>query len=165
MAGANNAQMKAAGYSPKQIEKRRAEAKGPLTMAAMGRLAPARVRSATSAPTLKKKVEQRAPSIDLRTADPKAFSDHVLAAAKASPTGKRDGGDKVFVSHVFDELQRRGSTKGMTLDEFKGRIQQAWKTGTLRVARADLVEDMNPRDVSRSEVTRLNTRIHFIRID
>lgn len=104
------------------------------------------------------------PQGDVTTNDLAAFAARALAAAKRSPTGRRDG-DKVFVSHVFRELERSGEANGTTLADFKLRLVEAQKGGLLRLSRADLVEDMSPEDVRESEVERLSARLHFVRID
>lgn len=92
------------------------------------------------------------------------FAEKALAAAKRSPTGRRDG-DKVFVSHVYRELVRGGDAAGLSLADFKSRLVEAQKKGLLRFSRADLVEDMSPDDVRESEVERLSARFHLLRID
>lgn len=106
----------------------------------------------------KKDPEKKEPD-DLAT-----FAEKALAAAKRSPTGRRDG-DKVFVSHVYRELVRGGDAAGLSLPDFKSRLVEAQKKGLLRFSRADLVEDMSPEDVRESEVERLSARFHLLRID
>jgi hypothetical protein len=100
-----------------------------------------------------------APSLDLD-----CFSESVLDAAGACPTG-RYGDGKVFIAHVWRALQDRPEFRGMDLPTFKQRLAEANNARLLDLSRADLVQAMDPEDVRRSEVQYLNAMFHFIRLD
>ena len=82
--------------------------------------------------------------------------------ARTTKSG-RFGANKVFISHVFRELQRRG---GMDLprETFNRCLIEAHTRDHVTLSRADLVEAMNPEDVRESEVQHQNSRFHFVRI-
>jgi hypothetical protein len=92
-----------------------------------------------------------------------AFAERVQAAARACPTG-RYGDNKVFIVHVWRMLQADSDFAGMDLDAFKRRLAEANNARLLDLARADLVQAMDPDDVRLSEVRYLNATFHFIRI-
>ncbi|HZW33949.1 MAG TPA: hypothetical protein VFF52_24715 [Isosphaeraceae bacterium] len=92
-----------------------------------------------------------------------ALAERVKAAARACPTG-RFGANKVFVAHVWKELRSDPDFAGMDLDEFKEFLGLANNFRLLDLARADLVQAMDPEDVRLSEVRYLNATFHFIRI-
>ncbi|WP_224370115.1 hypothetical protein [Hyalangium versicolor] len=86
-----------------------------------------------------------------------AFAERVLAAARASPTG-RFGENKVFISHVWKALQPEWGNR----EAFDQQLLEANRTRRLSLSRADLVEAMNPADVSESEVSAYGASFHFI---
>lgn len=88
-----------------------------------------------------------------------SFARMVLDAALQCPTG-RFGEDKVFVSHLWRYLQQRGSSLGV--DDFKARLVSANTAGLLSLGRADLVQRMDPQDVSRSEIHAMGAVFHFV---
>ena len=93
--------------------------------------------------------------------DDKAFAAKVLAAARASKTG-RFGEDKVFISHVFRRLVSEGAIPD-DADAFKDRLISIHRNSDLlSLSRADLVGAMDPKDVDSSEATYLGTTFHFI---
>jgi len=94
--------------------------------------------------------------------DDSAFAARVIAAAKASETG-RFGSDKVFISHVFQQLVNEGVSAGDP-ELFKARLVSAHRRGLLSLSRADLVEAMHPEDVDASETRYLSATFHFVRI-
>ncbi|HTI51173.1 MAG TPA: hypothetical protein VL475_09485 [Planctomycetaceae bacterium] len=96
--------------------------------------------------------------------DPRRFSERVLLAARQSPSG-RFGGDKIFISHVWKQLANGEGPSGLPLAEFKDRLVAAHRAGLLELSRADLVERMDPVDVSQSETKYLDARFHFVRLD
>ena len=87
----------------------------------------------------------------------------VQAAARACPTG-RYGDHKVFIAHVWDHLRSDPDFAAMDLDGFKRALAEANNLRLLDLARADLVQAMDPEEVRRSEVRYLNATFHFIRI-
>lgn len=89
------------------------------------------------------------------------FAQRVEETARHCTSG-RFGGDKVFISHVWRNLQpelRRDGT-----EEFKRHLAEANRMGLLSLSRADLVQAMNPDDVRESETEYLNARFHFVRV-
>jgi hypothetical protein len=87
----------------------------------------------------------------------KHFAERVLQAARSATTG-RFGERKVFISHVWHTLQEP------SLDErsFKHQLLEANRLRFLTLSRADLVEAMDPKDVSASEIRDLGSTFHFI---
>lgn len=100
-----------------------------------------------------------APAIDL-----KAFADTVLKIARECTSG-RFGPDKVFISHVWRQFRRSCPEYEMTEQAFKKHLADANREDLLALSQADLVEAMDPRDVSESETVYLNARFHFVRTD
>lgn len=94
--------------------------------------------------------------------DDAAFAARVLAAARASKTG-RFGGDKVFISHILRRLAEEGAAVGDT-EGLKARLVSVHRQGLLSLSRADLVEAMDPKDVANSETRYLSATFHFVRI-
>jgi hypothetical protein len=84
----------------------------------------------------------------------------ILAAARRMTTG-RFGDDKVFISHLHRVAARTPTT---TLDEFKNELVRLHTRGLITLARADLVEAMNPADVAESETRYLSATFHFVRL-
>ena len=72
-----------------------------------------------------------------------SFAATVNAAAAASPTG-RFGASKVFISHVYRQLNGP-----IGIEAFKQRLVEANTAGLVRLVRADLVSAMDPADVPR----------------
>jgi len=87
----------------------------------------------------------------------RAFAEQVVRAARSVTTG-RFGDDRVFISHVWRALQ------GLGLDEqaFKRRLVEANQRRLLSLSRADMVELMDPAELSASEVRHLGATFHFI---
>jgi hypothetical protein len=117
------------------------------------------------------RIEGQPPRLEARPAeprtrpplDPAALAERVKAAARACPTG-RFGDHKVFIAHVWDRLRDEPDLAGMDLDGFKRALAEANNLRLLDLARADLVQAMDPEDVRRSEIQYLNATFHFIRI-
>ncbi len=86
-----------------------------------------------------------------------AFAERVLAVARGSTTG-RFGENKVFISHVWKALQSEGGSR----EAFDQQLLEANRARRLSLSRADLVEAMNPADVSESEVRSYGASFHFI---
>lgn len=95
-------------------------------------------------------------------ADDKAFTQCVLAAARASKTG-RFGDDKVFISHIVQQLEAGGYAVG-DVEAFKNRLVAVHRGRLLSMSRADLVQAMDPGDVDASETKYLSARFHFVSI-
>ncbi|MDI1430199.1 hypothetical protein [Polyangium sorediatum] len=94
--------------------------------------------------------------------DDQAFAQRVLAAARATKTG-RFGDDKVFISHVLRQLDADGFAIG-DVGVFKDRLVSVNRRGLLSLNRADLIEAMDPKDVDASEAKYLSATFHFVRI-
>ncbi|WP_437950752.1 hypothetical protein WME98_08010 [Sorangium sp. So ce296] len=105
-----------------------------------------------------------APVVEAPPMTLQSFSQRALAAARSSTTG-RWGDQKVFVSHVWNEYQRRDGGSTGDLDAFKQMLVRANQAGFLSLSRADLVEEMDPADVQRSEIASLGATFHFVRLD
>lgn len=93
-----------------------------------------------------------------------AFAGRVRAAAAASATGRWHG-NKVFISHVWDELRRHGGAGAMSFADFQRRLIEANRAQLVELSRADLVQAMPPADVAASETTHVNASFHFVRLD
>lgn len=93
-----------------------------------------------------------------------SFSRKVLEAARSSPSGWY-GDNKVFIVHAWRALEHQPELAGIDLDTFKRRLAEANNARLLDLARADLVQAMDPEDVRLSELSYLNATFHFIRVD
>jgi hypothetical protein len=98
------------------------------------------------------------------TFDLAAFAATVRTAARHCPTG-RYGENKVFISHLHRYLRDEPSFPPLDLDMFKSRLAEANAAGLIELARADLVQDMDPADVRDSEIRRLTGLFHFVTIN
>src|SRR5690606_42115718 len=97
-------------------------------------------------------------------ADLAALADTAPRIARASPPAK--GGDKVFLRHAWEGLQRDPSAAGITREQFDSRLIEARRRGLLTLSRADLVVPVDPEDVRASEVRMPHGgTVHFVRID
>ncbi len=94
--------------------------------------------------------------------DPNRFARDVLDAAVRCESGWF-GEDKVFISHVWPVYVERSAGGIRDLDTFKHRLVEAHREGRLTLSGADLVEAMDPGDVSASETRYLNAVFHFVR--
>jgi hypothetical protein len=103
-------------------------------------------------------------AVEPETFDLAAFAGTVQAAARACPTG-RFGDNKVFVHHVWKQLQEEPGFPVQSLGEFKRRLTEANHAGLLRLSRADLVQAMDPADVQQAETHYLDAVFHFILIE
>ncbi len=89
------------------------------------------------------------------------FAEDVRRAARTAQHGVF-GGRKVFISAVWDELRRGARWSSLSLPELKRRLLDAQRTGSLELARADLVAAMDPRLVADSETLADGASFHFI---
>ena len=97
------------------------------------------------------------------TLAPSELAERVKAAARDCPTG-RYGDHKVFIAHVWDCLRTEPGFVAMDLDAFKRALAEANNLRLIDLARADLIQAMDPDEVRRSEVQYLGATFHFIRI-
>lgn len=95
--------------------------------------------------------------------DIKVFAVEVQHIAKASKSGKF-GDHKVFINHVWQNMQQTSLTETLNLPKFKNLLTDANKQGLLTLSRADMVAAMNATDVAESEIQYLNATFHFIQI-
>lgn len=91
------------------------------------------------------------------------MAERVKAAARDCPSG-RYGDRKVFIAHVWDRLRSDPDFAGMGLDGFKRALAEANNLRLIDLARADLIQAMDPEEVRRSEVHYLGATFHFVRI-
>lgn len=101
-------------------------------------------------------VSAPAPSVEL--AD---FARLAVEAARQSRTGQF-GDHKVFLSHVWRQMQADPRCSDLTEEQFRAQLVEAHRQQLLVLGRADLVERMDPQDVAESEVRYLNGRFHFL---
>lgn len=92
------------------------------------------------------------------------FANTVKSAARKCPTG-RFGDNKVFISHVWDQLRDEPRFTPLGLGGFKAKLVEANRADLLTLSRADLVQLMDPADVRESETTYLTATFHFILIE
>ncbi len=97
-----------------------------------------------------------------QTFDPARFAREVLVAAEQCRTGWFGDG-KVFISHVWPVYAERFGGGIRDLEEFKRLLVDAHRADLLTLSGADLVEAMDPGDVSASETLYLNAAFHFVR--
>jgi len=90
-----------------------------------------------------------------------AFADDVRSAARSTTHGAF-GQRKVFISAVWDELRRSGRWSSLPIAEFKRRLLETHRAGTIELARADLVAAMDPHLVASSETLADGASFHFI---
>ncbi|HSP81900.1 MAG TPA: hypothetical protein VLQ93_25490 [Myxococcaceae bacterium] len=118
------------------------------------RLAALRSWLVPAAPTSPSSFEASPAEEDLRD-----FASRVLQAAKGSTSG-RFGEGKVFISHVWRAL--KDQVQGLDEQAFKDRLVEANQKRLLSLSRADMVEAMDPTDVSASEIHSATSTFHFI---
>ncbi len=82
--------------------------------------------------------------------------------AARRPDVRRFGNDKVFIGSVWEKLAADPIVGRLGLERFKEALVDAHRKNLLRLSRADLVSAMDPRDVSASETSYLNSTFHFI---
>lgn len=107
------------------------------------------------APKAEKSARSRVVSAPIR----KPFAVQVMEIANSSTGKALFGPDKVFISEVWKRFP-----SGMTEAEFKRKLWEANRDGSLKLARADLVELMDKATVRASEVDQGGATFHFIRI-
>jgi hypothetical protein len=93
--------------------------------------------------------------------DLEAFANTVRSVARTSPTG-RFGDNKVFISHIWRQLQDETRFAPLGPAGFKAKLVEANRARLLTLSRADLVQFMDPTDVCASEVEHLGSVFHFV---
>lgn len=96
--------------------------------------------------------------------DLEAFANTVKSVSRMCPTG-RFGDNKVFISHVWNQLHDEPQFALLGLTGFKQKLIEANRARLLTLSRADMVELQNPDDLDQSETTFLNAVYHFILIE
>lgn len=99
-----------------------------------------------------------------RGAAPAPLFVHALRLALAAYSPGRHGGDRMFIGHAHAAYCEAVGPRDMPLDTFKQGLIEAHRQGRIDLCRADLVESMDPRDVSASETPYLGAVFHFIRL-
>lgn len=116
----------------------------------------------TSEPTIPAATRTRAapPAATVRSAADPDILRIVLDAARRMPdSGRYADGRNVFISEIWHRI---GPRIGMTLPEFKRYLLVQNRAQRLTLARADLVDDMDPRKVMESEMNSLGAQFHFV---
>jgi hypothetical protein len=98
------------------------------------------------------------PSRDL---DDSRFAEEVRRIAESIDDGRVED-QLVFVSHVWRRLADEGIA--IPLDRFKQRLVDAYRADRISLAKADMPQTLNPRDLDESEIIDRNTIFSFIRI-
>ncbi len=93
-----------------------------------------------------------------------SFAEAALHAAR-DPETIRFGDHKAFIDSVFERYVRGNGQPSMALAQFKKKLVAAHRKGLLTLARADLVEAMDPERVAASETHYLNSTFHFVEAD
>lgn len=83
----------------------------------------------------------------------------VLDAVRAAPVTARYGRADVFIYPLWKKVKGR---LGMTLEQFKRWLIEENRAQHLALARADMVDDMDPGLVEKSEVSDLGAEFHFV---
>ena len=96
--------------------------------------------------------------------DARAFAIAVLSAAKACAEGWQ-GNRRAYVVKVWEVLTRTHPEWHVSIDDFKARLIEAHKAGSLTLAYADLRSKDTIDLVQASAVRDRNNEWHFIRID
>lgn len=99
------------------------------------------------------------PKLDLES-----FAAQVMQSANRCQTG-RFGDNKIFISHVWRQMELDGTQFGLDLNQFKLYLTLANNKGLISMTHADLTYAMDRRDVSASETPYLNATFHFIRLE
>lgn len=86
----------------------------------------------------------------------------IVAAAERVPKADRYSPRLVFVIDAWKEMKK--SYPALTIEEFKERAAELHKDGHLKLARADLVEAMDPTKVKESLIEDRNATFHFLRV-
>ncbi len=92
------------------------------------------------------------------------FAATVQAIARTCPAGSW-GENKVFINHVWRQLEQEANFPPLELAAFKERLIVANQRGLVKLERADPIETMNPDDVRESKTTVLTATYHFIVVE
>lgn len=92
------------------------------------------------------------------------FASAVLTAAREKGVSKHYD-DRAFIGSVWEQMRGRSPVHDMTLAQFKEQLILAHRAGHLRIACADLVTIMDPRELARSEAEYLGAKFHFVKLE
>jgi|GEM_PF-4626311 len=92
------------------------------------------------------------------------FAAAVLAAARGKNVSKHFD-DRAFIGSVWEHMRDRAPVHDMTLAQFKKQLVLAHRAGHLRIACADLITIMDPRELARSEAEYLGAKFHFVKLE
>lgn len=83
----------------------------------------------------------------------------VQAAVSSAPGSARYGRGNVFVYPLWKRVKAK---LGMSLEQFKHWLVHENRAHHLVLARADMVDDMDPELVEKSEISDLGAQFHFV---
>lgn len=91
-----------------------------------------------------------------------AQAETIIAAAKAVAARNDSAtfGPKVFISAVWEELDRR-----VSMEQFRTLLVELNRQMLITLSRADMAYALDQRHVQASEFTHMTSQFHFIRID
>lgn len=110
------------------------------------------------------RLPERAPQEPDEPFDLETFANNVRSEARVCPTG-RTGDNKVLINHVWKQLRDEPRFAPLGLAGFKEKLVEANRENRLALARADLVQLMDPADVAASETKYLTAEFHCILIE
>ncbi len=92
------------------------------------------------------------------------FARRVRELARNATTGQF-GGNKVFLSHIWEEYDRQTPPAAMTRETFNAHLLEANRRNLITLSRADLISEMDPEEVEASEIALPHATFHFLRTD
>jgi hypothetical protein len=95
------------------------------------------------------------------TFDLELFANTVRSEARKCPTG-RFGDNKVFISHVWRQLQDEPRFKRLGFDGFKAKLVDANRARYLDLLPADLNQAFSNDDIEQAATVHLHSTYHFI---
>lgn len=98
------------------------------------------------------------------TVDLPSFARQIQDLASRTKTGKF-GGNKLFLSHLWNTYHRHPSTPDVSREQFDQYLLEANRQKLITLSRADLMSEMDPKDVEASEISLPPATFHFLRTD
>ena len=96
---------------------------------------------------------------DLRT-----FASRIRDLAGRAETAQF-GGNKVFLSHLWESYRAESECNGMTRRQFNEYLLEANRQNLITLSRADLISELDPETVEASEIALPHATFHFLRTD
>jgi hypothetical protein len=96
--------------------------------------------------------------------DLKVFARQILDLASRTRSG-HFGGNKVFLSHLWNTYRQHPGTPDVTREEFDRFLLEANRQKLITLSRADFLSEMDPKDVEASEISLPPATFHFLRTD